>query len=254
MEKDYMNNMAELNLIFKKINKYGYIKSNLKGSGGAGNMFEKLIGKRQDSTPLPDYKNIEIKTHISTTSYPISLLSIMPNTDKPNSYDMLQNFLRACGHYGIKNKSIKYFNDKININEIKYHHNYFIKSYIDSKNDAIVMAFLSYDLVLIEKMIWPLKDIYHKFKNKLNYLALIDVNKKTCHENVYYKYNKIHFYKFKGKQNLINALNNKKIYISFNIELKQELKKDKVRYHGITFDIQKVNINSLYEIIDFNCP
>ncbi len=252
MKENDFNNMLELYDTFKKIQNYGYIKSGFKGNGSAGNIFEMLIGKKQDSMSLPDYKNIEIKTHSSTTSYPIDLLSAFPITNKINSEDRLKNFLNICGHYGIKNKNSKYYNDKIYLNEIKYHYDYFAKSYIDFKNQQVVIDFLTYDLILIEKMIWPIKYIYDKIKTKSDLLALISVNKKMFHDGVYYKYNKIEFYKFKGLVFFIKALNEKKIFISFNLELKQLDGIKKVRYHGISFAIHKDSINYLYDTIIIN--
>lgn len=252
MNDNKCNNILELYNIFKKIHNYGYIKSDLKDSGGAGNTFECLIGKKPDSKSLPDYKNIEIKTSVSSTSYAISLLSMMPITGNKSSNEMLQNFLNICGHYGIKNNNSKYFNDKITLNEVKYHYSYFIKSYIDINEDCIIIEFISYDLILIEKMRWPIEYIYCKLKNKSKFLAIVEVDKKKHYNNTYYKYNKIKFYKFKSKHNLLKALMDKKIFISFNLKLDYINNKYKVRYHGITFDIQKNNINSIYDNIYFD--
>ena len=101
-------------------------------------------------------------------------------------------------------------------------------------------------------MIWPIKYIYDKIKTKSDLLALISVNKKMFHDGVYYKYNKIEFYKFKGLVFFIKALNEKKIFISFNLELKQLDGIKKVRYHGISFAIHKDSINYLYDTIIIN--
>lgn len=249
MKNNNLKNILELYDIFKKIENYGYIKCELKGNGSAGNVFEILIGKKRDSKSLPDFKNIEIKTHLSTTNYPIDLLSIFPKTNKSNSEKALINFINVCGHYGIKNKRSKYFNDKIYLNEIKYHYNYFIKSYISYNNEEIIVKSLNYNFILIEKLTWPIKDIYEKFKNKLDYLALVSVNKKMNNKNTYYKFSKIDFFKFKGFNYLIKALIEKKIYISFNLELKIKGEEKWVKYHGISFVIKKENIKYIYDDI-----
>lgn len=245
-----LKSIMELNQSFKKIHNYGYIKSELKSCGAAGNIFELLIGKKPDSKSLPDYKNVEIKTQISTSTYPIAFISIIPITKNKNTNEMLINFLNLCGHNGVKDKENKFFCDKIFINEIKYHYNYYIKSYINLTSKEVVIEFISYDLTLIERMTWPFEYLHNKFENKLKFLAIISVKKKIFHKNTYYKYQKIQFYKLMNKEKMIDALINKKMYISFNLRLQKIDNNIKVRYHGISFVINKNDINCLYEEIN----
>lgn len=249
MIKNY-NNVEELNKLFLSINKMGFVESKFKGSGAAGKTFETLIGKRGDSKSLPDFKGIEIKTHINNVKYPITLFSCMPDTNGINSNDMLINFIKNCGHYGVNNKNI-YFNNKIYINNIYFGLNHFTKSYIDFKKQEIVIDFVSYDLELISKMTWPIKKIEKIIEEKIKTLAMITVNRMWNKESIKFKYKCIEYYEYKGNKSFIESLRNKKVYISFNLSLQKIGDKSKLKYHGISFVINIENINSLYRRILF---
>lgn len=244
------NNIEELNKLFLSINKMGFVESKFKGSGAAGKTFESLIGKRGDSKCLPDFKGIEIKTHINNVKYPITLFSCMPDTNEVNSNYMLINFVKNCGHYGINNKNI-YFNSKIYVNNICFSLNHFTKSYIDFKKQEIIIDFVSYDLELINKMAWPIKKIEKIIESKIKTLAIITVNRIQNEESTKFKYKSIEYYEYKGNKSFIESLKNRKIYISFNLNLQRINNKNKLKYHGISFVINIENISSLYRKILF---
>lgn len=247
MIKNY-NSIEELNKLFLSINKMGFVESKFKGSGAAGKTFETLIGKKGDSKCLPDFKDIEIKTHINNVKYPITLFSCMPEINESNSNHMLISFVKNCGHNGINNKNI-YFNSKIYLNDICFSLNHFTKSYIDFKKQEIIIDFVSYDLELINKMTWPIRKIEKIIENKIKTLAIITVNRIWTGESIKFRYKNIEFYKYKGNKNFIESLKSRNIYISFNLSLQRINEENKLKYHGISFVINIENINSLYRKI-----
>lgn len=247
MTKKY-NNIEELNKLFLSIKKRGFVESEFKGSGAAGKTFETLIGKKSDSKRLPDFKGIEIKTHIDNVAYPITLFSCLPDMKEINSNDMLINFVKNCGHCGINNKNI-YFNSKIYINNICFGLNHFTKSYIDFKKQEIVMDFVSYDLELINKMTWSIEKIEKIIESKIKTLAIITVNRTWTKESIKFKYKNIDFYEYNGNKSFIESLKSRKLYISFNLSIQKIGNKNKLRYHGISFVINIENIGSLYRKI-----
>ena len=72
-------NIRLLRQKFIEIKKLGLIKSLRKGSTGLGFTFESLIGKAEDSRPLPDFNGIEIKTKLGYTKAPITLFTLVPH-------------------------------------------------------------------------------------------------------------------------------------------------------------------------------
>lgn len=60
---------------FKEIHKKGYIKGVNNSTNSVGLTFEKELGKKPDSSYLPDYNGIEIKCTTRFSRFPISLFS-----------------------------------------------------------------------------------------------------------------------------------------------------------------------------------
>lgn len=81
IENKIKEEIAELNKKLYAIKKKGWHQTLRKGSGGIGKTLETLLGKKEDSNPLPDYKHFEIKTKkYGSISY-ITLFSITPQND-----------------------------------------------------------------------------------------------------------------------------------------------------------------------------
>ncbi len=57
----------------------GWIESKRKGTTGIGYTFETLLGKEEESFPIPDYGSIEIKTRYRNAKFPITLFNATPD-------------------------------------------------------------------------------------------------------------------------------------------------------------------------------
>ena len=96
-------NTTEENLIkeFHRIKDKGWIKSISKSTGSIGITFENELNRKQNSSILPDYYDIEIKCYSKYTIYPITLFST--SFDGPNQFELR----RIVEKYGYVDKIYK---------------------------------------------------------------------------------------------------------------------------------------------------
>ena len=59
----------------------GWIESMRRGTTGIGYTFESLLGKPEESFPIPDYGTIEIKTRYRNGKRDITLFNATPDGD-----------------------------------------------------------------------------------------------------------------------------------------------------------------------------
>ena len=87
---------------FEQIKNNGWTISKFKGTGGAGNHFEFLIGKNEDNYSIPDFYGIEIKTKFINSTQPyIGLFTAIPYGEDFFEIQRLNSL------YGYPDKKIK---------------------------------------------------------------------------------------------------------------------------------------------------
>ena len=241
-------NIIELYKQFVRIKKLGWIKSMRKGYTGLGYTFEYLLGKKEDSLPLPDFGDIEIKTIRYNSRKKLHLFSIMPDGDSIFPMDILDKL----GYPDKNNKNIKVFNmDFNNINYTPIGYYKMGKINVDLKNkkiDFIAIDYLGNNLNI--KTSWSFKILKERLFQKLSKLVIIESLSKKHNEDDYYFYKKINYYKLKDFETFINLIEYGIIKIGIKISYyKDQENYGKTKTRGTIFSISLSDIDKLYNKI-----
>ena len=230
-----------------KIKNLGWIECKNKNKSVTGKTLENLLEINPDNFEIPDYNTIEIKSKVSKRENYIDLFCATPDSyvletkrlyDKycyldSNNYKIL-NFVL----YGEFLKSIN--------NE------YSAKLRIDYKNKKVIMEVYNKDNELIDNLSsWSFELLEEKLCRKLDYVCLVEGDKKFSHNVLYVRYDKYKFYKLKKFSNFIRLLKRGQIRISFTLGVyKSGSKSGKMHDHGTQFSIRKENIKLLFDEIE----
>lgn len=245
IENEIKEEIAELNKKLYAIKRKGWHKTLGKGSGGIGKTLETLLGKKEDSNPLPDYKHFEIKTKkYGSISY-ITLFSITPQNDL-NEIEIN----RLVKNYGYPDKILN--NCKILRGEIYSNkknligNNYYFQ--LNIKEERIYISiFYKNGNKKEEIAYWKISDIQKRLYQKLSYLVLVNAIKYTRNNIDYYKYYNYDFYKLKKDYKFIDLLNQGIIRIKLKIGVYREgPKKGQIYDHGTSFEIEEENIDKMF--------
>jgi len=240
----------EINSFIKKVNyirQLGYVKAVNNDNSGIGLTFEKLIGKKEDNFPLPDYKNIiEIKTKLAYSKMPIHLFSLSPDGVE---FCETSRLLNKYGYHTLKYRNSKVLNATIYANEkTKIGNNYFFSLKVDYLEEKIKLIVLDINGIIIDNnTFWTFNKIEMALNRKLKHLALIQAWSTKRNGINYYKYYKYNIYKFSNVFNFIYLIEQKIISITFSIGVFTNSKKmGKIHDHGTTFDINKEYLEKLF--------
>lgn len=241
--------MKELENKFASIKKMGWIKNNYKGKGCAGNIFEELIGKQPDQFCYPDYNGIEIKTKKENSQYPITLFTCMPDGSMPLECERLR---LKYGYPSKVDKNILVFNIKANsVNFTKSGYYKRFKLVMDDKTKRIYLLCNDIRNSEIDKeTYWDYSTIEDIMQRKFSYLSLVIVTQKKENDILYFKYNMLIFYKYKGFDSFMRQMKEGNIEIKFNIDVFTNDKYyGKIHNHGVAFIIKEEYLNEIFEII-----
>ena len=243
------NSFIELNKKFLKIKEQGWIECKHKGDGSAGRLFEELIGNPENSFEIPDFKGIEIKTKYSKIEKFTTLFSYRPEgkyiLESQRIKDTFGYPDKDFPSYNVLNACI-YCNRFTHVNE-----NYLFFPTIDKQKKKIILNIFDINLNLVENDInWDFDIIEEKVNRKIKYLAFINADRKYEFGKVFYKFNNISFYKFKGIDSFLKQFEKGNIRITFKLNIyKHGIKKGQIHDHGTSFDLRNTEINSVYELI-----
>ena len=128
---------------------------------------------------------------------------------------------------------------------------YSAKLRIDYKNKKVIMEIYNKDNELIDNLSsWSFELLEEKLCRKLNYVCLVEGDKKFSHNVLYVRYDKYKFYKLKKFSNFIRLLKRGQIRISFTLGVyKSGSKSGKMHDHGTQFSIRKENMKLLFDEI-----
>ncbi len=244
-----IENIQDLKSKFKAINEIGWIKSISKGSGGAGQTLEYLLNKPKDNFEIPDYNGIEIKTKNASINQFITMFNAAPDGTYMFETKRLQE---TYGYPDKKMKGIKVFNISVFASEatkVGSMHSFKLK--VDRSSEKIFLCVFDKRNKLIDACtFWSFELLKEKLHRKMQTLAVIDASYCKNKNEVYYKYRSITFYKLKGFDSFIDAIEHGTIRITFKISSFREGKrKGQMHDHGTGFDINSQNIADLYERI-----
>lgn len=245
MNKNFINLYKK----FIEIKKIGWIRSLRNGYTGIGYTFESLIGKAEDSSPLPDFNNIEIKTMRKYSKRKIHLFSSIPDGDCENP---MKRVLDLLGYPDKKNKKYRVFNmdfDTLDYTKIGYYRMGKLK--IDYENEKIFLIAKDYlGSTLNVDTSWSFKMLKERLYLKLKELVLVEAESKIIDNVEYFKYKKINYYKLKDFDTFLNLIETGAINIGFKISYKKDEEHyGEMKSRGTIFSIDMINIEKLYKKI-----
>lgn len=230
-----------------KIKNLGWIECKNKNKSVTGKTLENLLEINPDNFEIPDYNTIEIKSKVSKRENYIDLFCATPD-----SYVLETK--RLYDKYGYLDSN----NYKI-LNFVLYgeflepiNNEYSAKLRIDYKNKKVIMEIYNKDNELIDNLSsWSFELLEEKLCRKLNYICLVEGDKKFSHNVLYVRYDKYKFYKLKKFSNFIRLLKRGQIRISFTLGVyKSGSKSGKMHDHGTQFSIRKENVKLLFDEIE----
>lgn len=228
-----------------KIKNLGWIEC--KNKSVTGKTLENLLEINPDNFEIPDYNTIEIKSKVSKRENYIDLFCATPD-----SYVLETK--RLYDKYGyIDSNNYKILNFVLYGEFLKPINNeYSAKLRIDYKNKKVIMEIYNKDNELIDNLSsWSFELLEEKLCRKLNYVCLVEGDKKFSHNVLYVRYDKYKFYKLKKFSNFIRLLKRGQIRISFTLGVyKSGSKSGKMHDHGTQFSIRKENIKLLFDEIE----
>ena len=230
-----------------KIKNLGWIECKNKNKSVTGKTLENLLEINPDNFEIPDYNTIEIKSKVSKRENYIDLFCATPD-----SYVLETKRLYDKYSY-LDSNNYKILNFVLYGEFLKPINNeYSAKLRIDYKNKKVIMETYNKDNELIDNLSsWSFELLEEKLCRKLNYVCLVEGDKKFSHNVLYVRYDKYKFYKLKKFSNFIRLLKRGQIRISFTLGVyKSGSKSGKMHDHGTQFSIRKENIKLLFDEIE----
>lgn len=245
------DNIKKLKIEFYKIQCKNWIKNTEKGTSAAGKMLENLLGKEDDNLIIADYYGIELKTKFLYSEPHIGLFSMVPD-NRPLA---LKEILIRYGWPSRKDRKYKVLFGKIYGNKFtKIGLFKEFKLEVDKVHKKIWLVVKNRYTNYINKNIsWSFEQLENRLNMKLNYLALIPVEKKKYKDDVYFKYHNFKLYKLRSFDCFLNLISTGDIGINMKISFYTSQEKyGKIQDKGTTFEIDEKNINKLFTKIDIS--
>lgn len=230
-----------------KIKNLWWIECKNKNKSVTGKTLENLLEINPDNFEIPDYNTIEIKSKVSKRENYIDLFCATPD-----SYVLETKRLYDKYSY-LDSNNYKILNFVLYGEFLKPINNeYSAKLRIDYKNKKVIMEIYNKDNELIDNLSsWSFELLEEKLCRKLNYVCLVEGDKKFSHNVLYVKYDKYKFYKLKKFSNFIQLLKRGQVRISFTLGVyKSGSKSGKMHDHGTQFSIRKENVKLLFDEIE----
>lgn len=241
--------MRDLLVKFLDVKERGYVKTLRKGSTGIGYTFETLIGKKEESFPIPDFRSIEIKVKKQFGKGDITLFNAVPDNE-------VFATRRLYDEFGALNKNMNYYKTfMLNVNSIdytKYGRHYF-KLRVDYEKNLIILLVedLNHNLV-DDTASWSFDLIENKINGKIKYLAIVKAKEMIIDDIPYYFYYHIGFYELKSAKKFFELVDKGIIDVTFKVSTYLKgIKHGEMNNHGTGFNINIKNLSELYYLRDF---
>ena len=241
-------NIYELLQKFDNIKQRGYIPSITNNKNGSGLTLEYLIGSTGGDICIQDFKNIEFKTLNTYSNSNLNMFSCAPD----GKYCLATQWL--SWKYGYPDKvyrKIRILKALVNTKLNKVGLFYYFSLRVNKKNKTIILYVYNIKKELINSDIyWDFDSIEEKLIRKLSTLALITNQKMEKNGKIYYKYTNIRIYKLKSFEKFIKLIEKDMIFVNFKTGVyKSGYYKGKFHDHGTGFEIERENIEKLYNRI-----
>ena len=242
------NSIDELLKKFKNIKEKGFVKSVNNNKNGSGLTLEYYLGSTGGDFCIPDFKNIEIKSLSINSNSNLNMFSCAPD----GKYILASQWLSYKYGYPDKvYKKIRVLKALINTNLNKVGLFFYFSLRINRTDKKIILNVYNHKKELINSDIyWDFDSIKDKLIRKLSTLAIITNIKMEKNGKTYYKYVDIKIYKLKSFDTFIRLIENNIIFVNFKTGVyKSGYKKGKFHDHGTGFEIERHNIEKLYNRI-----
>lgn len=224
-------------LIFavKEIQKKDWHNATRNGSTAIGKTFEDLLDKEEDNNDLPDFYDIEIKTHETVINSMLTMFTKSPtypkgaNTMLRENYGINDDYDNKILHVTVSGKQ------KTNLN--KYNYNYLIE--VDKEKEIIKLnIYDKNDNLVNDSVFWSFNDLEKQINKKLKTIAIISAESRIKDKQKQYKYNEVDIVTNLSIESLINGIENGDIKIDIRIgAYKTGKNKGKTHDHGTGFRI-----------------
>lgn len=231
---------------FVRIQNMGWIKSLRSGPTGVGYTFETLLGLPENSLPLPDFCDIEIKTHRKSSNSLINLFNYNPVGN--HSYQLKYIYDRY-GYPSRRNSNMKVFNVSLYCNYRKLISNGFsLTLSVCRDEEKLFLEVYDVNGNLYERnTFWDFYVLKDKLYGKLSYLAYVTASNKFIGNQEFFKYEDIYFYKLNDFDTFLCLLEQGKICISFKVGGRViENFPWQIDSHGTSFCIKCKDLQLLY--------
>lgn len=244
------NEFIELKQKFKEISKMGYIESRGTGPSAAGKTFEDLIGKASDNLPLPDFKNVEIKTKLDMSKSYITLFNMTPRGN--NKYE-IKRITETYGYSDYLVPKKKIFQVSIQGDRLKIiKQNFLFKLKIDYKEEKIFLIILDRFLNIVEQDVyWTFDSLKVRLYDKIKYLTIVKTKSKFIDGKMHYQYYQLEAYKLKDFSTFLGLIEKGVIFVTFHVGVYRNGKrKGETHDRGTAFEIKNENLCMLFERVD----
>ena len=230
---------------FQRIKNMGWIESKRQGTTGIGYTFETLLGREENSFPVPDYGSIEIKTRFRNSKEDMSLFNATPDGD------YLYPMKRMYESYAFPDKNdprYKVFYANISTTPKYAGKEYRFKLYVDRANKKIkLIAIDRVGKIVYTENSWSFEFLKEKLERKLKYLAVIKADAKCNIEKQYFYYYQINFYMLRRFDTFLSLIENGVIKVNFMLGYyKTGIKKGQMNNHGSAFVIAEDDLEKLF--------
>ncbi len=243
-----INPLEELKSIFKTIQDAGWHESHRKGNTGIGKTFEDLLDKEEDNKDLPDFYDIEIKTHDEGGVSLVTLFTKSPSNPRGANTYLREKF----GKYDEFGNKILHQTISATQPTTSNVYDYSFQVSVDWENERVyIVVYDKFGELIDGHIFWTFRDMENQLKRKLKKIALVSANKKEEEGIVYYKYNSIRLITGLNIISLVEAIDQGDVKIDIRIgAYKSGKNKGKTHDHGTGFRISERNLVKYAEIID----
>jgi hypothetical protein len=241
-----IEDIVSLNEKFKNIKNKGWVKSLRKGTTGIGYTFETLLGKEEESFPIPDYGSIEIKTRYRNAKFPITLFNATPDGDY--LFPMKRLYDRFAFPQSSNRRFRVFYAGMVATKYTRAGRNYQFKLIVDRDKEIIkVIAYSKATGIIDPNVSWSFNFLKEKIERKLKYLALVKADAQNSFDLQYYKYYDIRFYMLRGFNTFLSLIEDGTINITFALGCyKSGNKIGQMDNHGSNFEIDENNLEKLF--------
>ena len=235
---------------FERIKKMGYVKATRMGYTGIGKTFEDLLGKKEDSLELPDYKGIEIKTKRGYTRCYTTLFGATPQGKKEFEIRRLRSIYGYPDNV-YRNQKLLHASVQANCSTL-VGNRYLFKLVLDYEEQKLFLLITDKSMNFIEKKsYWTFDILKEKLNRKLQYMALVKAWPNKINGEDYYKYYDIDFYKLKDFNEFLKLIEDGTIRVTFKIGIfKKGERAGELHDRGTSFEIQEIDMLKLFDKID----